>query len=261
MKKGILLIAVILLSTAGLVRAQEGELGVTLDVTYVSRYIWRGFDLAGNNHSAFQPSIDLDLWGSGFGLNVWYTQSNQHVEDQELDFTLYYSDNLFESEIYTTNYTVGWMYYSYPDAPRNQVGSSSLGGYDAQEIFADFSWPNICPIGVVPSYTYIYMWQADGGNGSNFRKSEGSIHVFGLGYGVDVEGQTVDLSVDAIYNDGTYGPAVEHDWSHIVWGASTAIPVAQNLTFTPGIYYQTSMEDSVNTEDEYWTSLSLTYTF
>ena len=76
-----------------------------------------------------------------------------------------------------------------------------------------------------------------------------------------MEDQVVNLSVNAVYNAGTYGKAVDHDWSHIVWGASTAIPVAQNLTFTPGIYYQTSMEDSVNKSDEYWTSLSLTYTF
>ena len=44
-KKVILLIAVVLLSTASLVRAEEEQLGVTLDVTYVSSYIWRGVDL------------------------------------------------------------------------------------------------------------------------------------------------------------------------------------------------------------------------
>ena len=269
MKKTFLLIAVILMSTAGMVQAQEEQLGVTMDVTYLSRYIWRGFDLATDNHSAIQPSIDLDLWGTGFGLNIWYTQSNQHVEDQELDFTLSYGDTFCEGQSCVTDYKLGWMYYSYPDAPRNRYnGSTTLGGKDAQEIFASFSWPEICPMGIVPSYTYIYMWQADGGNGSNFRKAEGAIHVLSLGYDVavsailpDTTEQVINLSAAATYNDGTGGATVEHDWSHIVWGASTKVPLAENLTFTPGLFYQTSMEDTVNTEDEYWTSLSLTYTF
>jgi long-subunit fatty acid transport protein len=54
---------------------------------------------------------------------------------------------------------------------------------------------------------------------------------------------------------------VDHDWSHAVFGASTGFTVTDKLTFTPGIYYQISMDDSVNPEDEYWFSLSMTYTF
>jgi uncharacterized protein (TIGR02001 family) len=264
MRKGILLAVVILLSVSGLAGAEEGELGVTLDVTYVSRYIWRGIDLYANDHSAIQPSIDLDLWGSGFGVKVWDSMSNgggSYVDSEEMDIIIYYGSSLLEGDALQTDYTLGWMYYSYPDAPKQISGSTGRGGRDAEEIFASFSWPNICPAGIVPSYTYIYMWPAEGGSNSAFRKCDGSIHVFGLGYDVDVEGQPVNLSVAATYNDGTYLRTVKHDWSHIVWGISSAFPVAENLTFTPGFYYQTSMEDTVNTEDEYWTSLSLTYKF
>jgi len=257
MKKGILLTAVLLFATAGLVQAEEGELGVTMDVTYVSRYIWRGFDLYGNNHSGFQPSVDIDLWGSGFGVKVWNSMSNgggSYVNGEEIDYTVYYASSILEGDAMQTNYTLGWMYYSYPDMPRS-------GGPDAMEAFAALSWPNICPMGIVPSYTYIHMWQADGGNKSGFRKAGGPIHVFGLGYGLDVDGQTLDLSAAAVYNDGTGAAVVDSDWSHLVWGVSTKFPMAENLTFTPGFYYQTSMDDTVNTSDEYWTSLSLTYAF
>lgn len=261
MKKWILMIVVVLLSTTGLVQAEESDLGITLDVTYVSRYIFRGFDFGANNHGAIQPSIDIDLWGTGFGVNVWYTQSNQHVNDQELDFTIYYGNTLLEGERLQTDYTASWVYYSYPDTSRS-------GGADQMDIILGFAFPNICDLGIVPSYTYIYAWQADGGNKSGFRKAEGSVHVFGLGYGLTVPGflpdtaeQVLDLSVAAVYNDGSHGATVKHDWSHIVWGISTGIPLADNLTFTPGLYYQTSMEESVNTQDEYWTSLSMTYTF
>ena len=260
-KTKILLIAVVLLCTTALSQAQEDKLGVTLDATYVSRYIWRGFDLGVENHSAFQPSVDVDFWGTGFGLNVWNTRSNQHVNEEELDITLYYGNSLFESEIYATDYTIGWVYYSYPDMPRS-------GGADAEEIFAALSWPELCPFGIVPSYTYIYMWQADGGGKSLFRQAEGSIHVFGLGYDWSAPGvlpgtteQVLHLSLDVVYNDGMAGATVKHDWSHAVFGVSTGFALTDNLTFTPGLYFQSSWEDTVNTSDEYWTSLSVTYTF
>ena len=260
-KTKILMIVMILLIAVPLAQAEEGELGVTLDVTYVSRYIFRGMDLAASNHSAFQPSIDIDLWGTGFGFNIWHTQSRKHVNDQELDFTVYYGNTLMEGDALQTDYALSWVYYSYPDTSRS-------GGADEMDVIVSLAWPEICPMGIVPSYTYAYVWQADGGNKSGFRHYEGSVHTFGLGYDLavpaflpDTTEQVLSLSVEAVYNDSAHGDNVDHDWSHIVWGVSTGFEIAKNLTFTPGFYYQTSMEDTVNTEDEYWTSLSMTYTF
>ena len=74
MKKGIVLVtAMMLLSMAGTAFALEtdyGELGVDFDATWVSKYIWRGFDLL-DDKAAFQPSINFDLFNSGFSVNVW----------------------------------------------------------------------------------------------------------------------------------------------------------------------------------------------
>jgi long-subunit fatty acid transport protein len=66
-----------------------------------------------------------------------------------------------------------------------------------------------------------------------------------------------------VYNDGV-GPAgqdVDHDWSNAVFGVSTDIDLDKNLTFTPGIYYQISMDKSVNDEDEFWSTFGLKYKF
>jgi len=244
------------------------DLGVTLDVTYVSRYIWRGFDTYKDNHSAIQPSIDLDLYGTGFGLNIWHSRSNgggAYEDAKEVDYTVYYGNSLFESETYATNYKIGWVYYSYPETPRK--GNDAGVGADSQEGFGTFSWPNICPLGIVPSYTYVHMWQSEGG-ASGFRNCGGPAHVFGLGYDLAVAGftpgvaeQILHLSADMVYNDGLGASTVDHDWSHAVFGISTGFDLAKNLTFTPGIYYQSSWEDSVNTSDEYWTSLGMKYIF
>ena len=262
MKKGNLLAAVILLSAAGLAQAQEGKLGVILDVTYASRYIWRGFDLYKNNHSAIQPSIDLDLYGTGFGINVFWSRANgSGFENAErFEYTIDYGSTLFEGETYATDYSVGWIYYNYPDNPRKAL--------DLQEAFASFSWPNICPLGFVPSYTIIKMWPAEGGADPGTRDYGGWLHVFGLGYDLALPGfmpgtteQILHLSTDIVYNDGLGGDAVDHDWSHAVFGASTGFAVTDNLTFTPAVYYQSSWEDSVDSSDEVWTTMSMTYKF
>ena len=274
MKKGILLVAAILLSVAGLAPAQESGLSGTIDVTYLSSYIWRGFDYYANDHSAIQASIDLDLYGTGFGVKVLSRRaiSAAYENAENLNVTLYYSNGLFEGETYATAYTAGWVYYGFPDEPRS--GSSSAQAADMQEIFAAFSWPELCPAGVVPSYTVLTMWPSEGDSAA--RKNTGWAHVFGLSYDWAVPGfmpetaeQILHLSAAVVYNDGvapgvvigSASGSVEHDWSHAVFGVSTDFELGNDLTLTPGLYYQSSMEDSVNTGDEYWASLGISHKF
>ena len=278
MKKGILLTAVILLSTVGFAQAQE-ELSGTIDVTYLSAYIWRGFDRYPGAHGegAILPSIDLDLYGTGLGLNVLWSRANTAAVDahgggysfennERIDMTLSYSSSLFEYETYATDYSVGWMYYEYPDMPSDVV--------DMQEIFATLSWPEICPEGVVPSYTILRLWKSESGHPHSLPTSEtneisGWIHIFGLGYDLPVEGllpdipeQILHLSAAVVYNEGAGGINVDHDWSHAVFGVSTDFDLGNDLTLTPGVYHQNTFEQTVNPdEDITWASLSLKYAF
>lgn len=276
-KKGILLITVILLSTAGLVQAQERKLSGTIDITYLSSYIWRGFDYYADDDAAIQPSIDIDLYGTGFGLNVMWSRaiSAPHENAERISLALYYGNSLFKDKSYVTDYKIGWVYYGFPDEPRS--GSKThpdAQAADMQEFFATFSWPKICPAGVVPSYTILTMWPSEGDSAAS--GNAGWAHIFGLGYDWAVpnplkEGaeQILHLSAAAVYNDGVapgvvIGGAsgtVDHDWSHAVFGISTDFDLGHNLSFTPGLYYQSSWEDSVNTEDEAWVTLSMKYRF
>ncbi len=267
MKKGILLAAVILLSTAGLVQAQENELGVTLGVKYMSRFIWRGFDIYRNNDGAIRPFIDVDLYGTGFGVNVIHTRGigdeMRNTENMEkFNYTLYYRNKLFEGETYATNYKAGWVYYNYPDRPRKSA--------DLQEAFVSLSWPEICPEGIVPKYTVVKMWPAISGAYDSARFNGGWWHILGFDYDLSVPGlmpdtpeQILRLSAEMVYNGSVYagGKSVDHDWSHAVFGVSTNFDLGNNLTFTPGIYYQSSWDDSVNASDEYWTTLTVKYKF
>ena len=153
-KARILLITGILLCVAGISQAQEADgakLGIDVDTTFVSKYIWHGFDLL-DDKGAFQPSVNVDLWGTGLSVNFWgsiplsagYSSSGgfSRVDATELDYTIAYDCTIFDDEAYATDVTTNWIYYDFIDQ------ASRTG--DAQEFGLGFSWPNICPFGLVP---------------------------------------------------------------------------------------------------------------
>jgi len=267
MRKAVLLIAVILLSTAGLAQAQQEKLGIDFDATWVSKYIWRGIDRL-DDTAAFQPSINFDLYDTGFSFKLWASYAggggntskvfNGRVNATEYRYIIAYDYSFFEAETYVTDVTVNYIYYDFIDEPDR--------AQDAQELGVGFAWPNIFPAGLVPSYYVGRIWPSRS-NSTLTGEYAGWVHIFGLGYDLTVPGllpdvpeHVISLSVAGVYNDGFAGANVKHDWSHVLWGASTAIDCGPG-TFTPAIYYQTSMEDSVNTSDEFWLSLSYKVSF
>ncbi len=273
-KKGILLATVILLIAVGLVQAQEDAVGVTLDATWVSKYIWRGFDLL-DDKGAFQPSVDVDLFGSGFGLNVWasYPTSSgtmnkgtaapaSRVDATEYNYTLGYNTVICEDEVHATHVRAQYVYRDFIDRPSEAA--------DAYELGVHIEFPNLCPTGTVtPSY-YVGRIAPAAGSAGTFSNGvakpdlstnyAGWIHIFGVSYDLKVPGLTANtpeqvfsFSAAAVYNDGFtdgfYG-GVDHDWSHALFGVSTDIELAENVNLTPAFYYQSSWDDSVNPEDE-----------
>ena len=136
MKKHILITMVVaLLGTSVAHGGGDGGLHGTLDATYVSRYIWRGYDAYPNDHSAFQPSLDLDLFGTGFGLTTWWSRANgSGFEKSEwLTVTPYYRNRLFVDKPYVTNYKIGYTYFAYPDAQRRGANPGTGHAPDAME--------------------------------------------------------------------------------------------------------------------------------
>ncbi|MHC4567267.1 MAG: TorF family putative porin [Planctomycetota bacterium] len=283
-RQGVLLVAVILLSVVGLVQAQEDAMGVTLDATWVSKYLWRGFDQL-DDKAALQPSVDVDLFGSGFSVNVWasYPTSagssrevtapdGSRINATEYNYTLAYDAVICEGEPHATEIRTQYIYYDFIDNPDEAA--------DAYELGIRAAWPNICPTGdVTPSYYFGGIWPAAGSagtTGAGVPKNDlpgsysGWIHIIGVEYDLRIAGLTPEtpeqiftFSAAAVYNDGfadTTGN-LDHDWSHAVFGVSTDVELAENFNFTPGFYYQSSWEDTVNPEDEYWVSVGLSYAF
>lgn len=258
MKKLLVSLVVLAAAVSGVNAAEEAateDLGVTVDISYVSKYIWRGFDLL-DDKGAWQPSIDLDL-GNGFSANVWmsYAGASGGVDATEYNYTLAYNGSVLEDSAWKTNYELGWRYYDFIDTSSQDA--------DTQEVYLAGSMPALTGCGVVPHFAVFQMWPAQGG-GAN-RDFSGTIYLMGFGYDLtldDAPELPLSFTWDIVYNDGTGGSSVDHDWSHMVWGLSTSMTCpATGGTLKPGIYFQNSFDSSVNDEDELWAGISYSFSF
>jgi hypothetical protein len=264
MKKWIVIMMCVAMT--GAVWAAESKLGTDVDIAWASKYIWRGLDL-GDNKAAFQPSVNFDLWGSGFSANIWGSWlggptngAESGLTTEELDYSLTYANSLMKGDAAQVDYALTYTYFDY------YTHSSSYA--DMQDLALAMSMPKVFgESGFVPKYTVAYSWSGrpgptPGALTGRHDAGAGFVHILGLDYNVKLCDLPVTFSALAVYNDGAYGDNVDHDWSHYVWGMSTSFkcPIT-GAKVTPGIYYQTSVEDTVNTSDEFWTTLSYKFSF
>ncbi len=234
----------------------------TIDVAYVTKYIWRGFNIYGS-HGAIQPSVDFAL-ENGFSANVWMSypvgsgenDAGASINDQltEFDYTLAYSNTVLE-DTSQLNYKVGWRYYDFT--------KTSTKDMDMQEVFAEVSMPNIVGNGFVPRAAVYQMWNSKSGGLNS--GAAGTIYAMGFAYGFGFDQAPevpLSFSWDIVYNDGTGASTVDHDWSHMVFGLSTAFDVPSiGGKLAPAIYWQSSFEDTVNEDDELWAGISYSLSF
>ena len=296
MKKAMLLSTVILLALMSSGYAQDSpQLQGKFDLTYTSKYVWRGFNVFGSK-SAIHPSIDLFFpkTNIGFDLTVHRANSSGYEIAERWDYNLYYMNKLFAGEMNEIDYRIGYIYYNFPQQSSHTRGDSpaisgalfnpDCGTYDLQEIHTILSFPKILGVEkLVPTYVLVKLWPSNSGTtvGANSGQgtASGFAHIFMLDYSVPFTcpltgiDRDLNLHAEAVYNDGVApdggitpvngaprGPA-DSDWSNAVFGVSTSYDLAENVSFTPGFYYQSSWDSSVNPSDEYWASLSLTCRF
>jgi hypothetical protein len=264
MKKEFLLMAVVLFGAIAPVLAQEGDIHGAAGITYDTRYVWRGFQPFGSQ-TAIHPFIDLDLMGTGFGIDVMAHRANHdgYELSERWDYTLYYQNSISAQDTYETDYRLSYVYYNYPDMSSHQDYHSrrSPGSVDLQELNALLSWPNITGVkGLVPRYCIVKLWPSNrdtivGARNPNGGTASGFAHIFMLDYALPVQGltaetpeQVLNFHTELVYNDGVEprpgGSYKDSDWTDFVFGVSTDFDLGNNVIFTPGIYHQITMEDN-----------------
>jgi len=254
-KVSVLLIVAISLSAANPVQAEERKLGVTLDFTYMSKWLTRGVEGYGQQGAIFE-TINLDLWGTGFGTAVSHQEATAGgwVAKERFSYDVYYRNSLFNNEAYQTDYKIRWRYKNYSRLRRTKK--------NAQEWKADFSWPKILPIKNLTPYYTVYYECAAGRNYDN-RDIAGWLHIFGLGYDLNMPKfpKPIHLSADAAYRDGLGGKKYDREWSYATFGISTQFKITDNICFVPELYQQLTMDPSVARRDITYCILTMRYKF
>jgi len=253
MKKAVFA-SVIVLIVSGVVRAEK-DLGVTAELKYLTKWLSKGARAYGSKGALFK-TVDVDFYGTGFGFNVTHRNatSSGYVDNQRFDYRPWYKNVLFEESPFQTNYNISVGYEHYPGLARNKANTTY------EWIYA-FSWPRLLGWNLKPSYIAHYEYPA----GSDYDHSDitGWVHRFGLSRDFDTGliDQPITICSEVAYTDGLGGGTVDHDWSYMNVGASTKLPIAPKLSFIPALYFQKSMDDSVNEHDELYATLAARYVF
>lgn len=188
--------------TSGTAQPELGDLAVDVDATYVTKYIWRGYDIF-DDHGAFQPSVNVDLFGTGFSVNVWGsipTGSGNGINAlQEYDYTVAYGCSVFEDKPYAMDFGINYIYYDFPKLNRFA---------DTQEVGMSVAWPNLLKLGdiaLVPSYYVGQLFPTK----SKVHGVAGGFHTLAMSCDVPVpsllqpdEEQIFSFSSDITYNGG-----------------------------------------------------------
>ena len=210
-------------------RAADDQMTVTLDVSYTSKYIFRGVQLGEN---AFQPSLELSA--SDFYFGVWGNTpvgSDNQFEDN-LEFDFYLGKNITLSD--STALDIGYTYYFYPELP-----SGSQRGTSEVYVGVNFSAGGLQPA-LYAFYDFdLEAWTFQGSVGT-------SIPLEKIGASLDLTATLGHVTADG-------------GFSYTYWGLGAAIPMrlSERTTVTLGTFYSTHDITGLR-DDHIGASLSLT---
>ena len=253
----VLTACVVACGVADAIELGNEELEITFDTTYVSRHIWHGYDLLPDNTGALQPDLTLSI--RGFSIGVWGSQAMESGYESldELDYYFGYARTVREEKRFSLDL---WATYTYFDFYKSDSKAGDDGVADVQEISFGVSLPSAIKLGesfLVPSYSAYYEFAGKDAHGDI---DNGWMHVLGLAYdlplGAKEKGDdryALSFMWDLTYNDGVFGS--DSGWSHTTIGTSTTF-TWKHFYLTPALYYQWSFEDTVNSEDEAYLTIS-----
>lgn len=194
--------------------AQASALSVTVDVTYVSDYIFRATNLG---NAAIQPSVEA-AYGD-FYAGVWASNAISNTDDlSEVDLYAGYGlaiDDTFSADVGVTRYTY--------------EGGSAI---DTTEAFVGVS----ADVLLTPSVYAYYDFDLDN---TTFELS--------VGYSLPVDAihTSLDFSAAAGYVDLGDAIAGNDDYTYYSVGVAVPYKLSETATLTAGVDYVYNNEDTV----------------
>jgi hypothetical protein len=210
------------------------EIGIRTDLTFVSRYIWRGFDCIADDRPALEPSITFDFGRSGIWFNAWSAFALADTDFVELDLVAGYDKALSEDWMLSA----GAGYFTFPSTSGFPDKSSTT-----PEIYAGAT---LTSIPFSPNLTLYY----------DFNMGDGIYASLSVSPEFGLQGRTIRSSLLVGYTRQYRGLEVDPGFSDICLGISTDLEL-KDLTLTPSINYVIVPNETINDENEIWVGLTV----
>lgn len=197
--------------------AQASALSVTVDVTYVSDYVFRATQLA---NASIQPSVEA-AYGD-FYAGIWASDGISDATGSEADLYAGYGlaiDDTFSVDAGVTRFTY--------------QGGSAL---DTTEVFVGLA----ADVALSPKVYAYYDFDLDN---TTF---EGSV---GYSLPVDAINTSLDFSAAIGYvdlGDGDLRSLVESDYTYYSVGVAVPYKLSETATLTAGVDYVYNSEDAIS---------------
>jgi hypothetical protein len=205
---------------------------------FISRYIWRGFDLNPYTEPVFQPSLAYEWGKSGLSLDLWMSFSFANKEWNETQLTLAYSRQLSEH----FSLKAGLIHYGWYFAPNFRFKDDT-----SHELFARLGMPETL---FQPAITIFY----------DFTNGDGYYILLEAGYSfkpLEFFGAAVSASLG--YNGGQWlAEDSDPGFSDLNLGLSLTYAVSE-FRIIPFAYYTFVLLDAIGKEDHFWFGISLAY--
>ncbi|BCR04580.1 hypothetical protein DESUT3_16490 [Desulfuromonas versatilis] len=223
MKKLLIVLATVLMSTACLVTTSTAAVEVEGDVYagYYDKYLWRGFDLSSSKH-VLQPGMDVSF--KGLTLSYW---SNIQLDDGELsetDITVDYSFDVTD----LVSLSVGNIYY-------NLSGDKDVAAItaDTNELYLGVG------LNTLLSPTVTAYWDYDQA------EADGLYFTFAVGHSIKTcEAFTLNLGALVSYNQSSdYAVANFDDFHNYELSIGGDLAVTDQISISPSFLYSSGISD------------------
>jgi len=208
----------------------------TVQVDWLSRYVWRGFDLLPDNHAAIQPSFTVDLGASGFSLNFWSSfalaQRDAFKYSDEIDVTLSYDFKMPEG----WELSAGLIHYGYWFA-----NDFSFKGATSQEVYATVARTDL-PLSPALSVYY------------DFNLGSGLYVTFGGSRELELN-EKLGMELGGLIGFNSRQYIAGTGFSNIDLYVKTPLALGK-LTLIPSLNVMIPLLDEVNEETEIWFGFS-----
>ena len=240
---------------------------ISLSESFMTKYIWRGWNLG--DEPVMQTDASISWYGFTFDWWANYSLNNDKTKDggryqefTEIDYSIDYTFNIgemsetlgFDSPDFLDPLSIsgGYIYYTFPNVDWKSKA------FDTQEVYLG------CSYDILLQPTFTWYWDVDHGKGNADGGGDGSYFLFGISHTFDFDPTGISATL------GMTTGIIDQQWTNkrgmadMVFSGEVAIPLLNYFTVTPSMYYSLILDrDTYNdaADNEFYGGITVSFEY